>query len=117
MAASAFVGILMNSRTQAHVFHLTTNSYAQHKALGKYYDAISDLLDAYAEAYMGSYGRLRKIQLNKRHMSDPRKATAYFRGLLARIRKMKLPKDSYLRNIQDEITALIRKTIYMLSLK
>ena len=53
----------MNSRTQAHVFHLTTNSYAQHKALGKYYDAISDLLDAYAEAYMGSYGRLRKIRL------------------------------------------------------
>ncbi len=29
--------MLMNSRNQAHVFHLSTKSYAQHKALQKYY--------------------------------------------------------------------------------
>ena len=31
--ASKFVGTLMNSRNQAHAFHLTTNSFAAHKAL------------------------------------------------------------------------------------
>lgn len=35
--ASQFVGILMSSRNQAHAFHLTTSSFAEHKALQAYY--------------------------------------------------------------------------------
>jgi len=117
MAANRFVGMLMNSREQAHAFHLTTNSYAQHKALQNYYEGIVPLLDSWAEAYMGKYGRLKRITMNKRYMSDPKKARAYFKSLIARIRLVKLPKDSYLKNIQDEIIALIRSTMYMLTLK
>lgn len=118
MAANRYVGALMNSREQAHVFHLTTNSFAQHKALQAYYEGIVPLLDAWAEAYMGKYGRLRRVTMNRRFMSDPKKARAYFKALLARIRKLKLPRgDTYLKNIQDEIIALIRQTLYMLSLK
>lgn len=116
--ASRYVGMLMNSRTQAHQFHLMTNSYAQHKALQKYYEKIVPLLDDWAEAYMGKYGRLGKITSNKRFMKDPSKAKAYFRSLLSRIKAIKLPRsDTYLKNIQDEITALIRSTLYMLSLR
>jgi len=117
MAANRYVGMLMNSREQAHAFHLTTNSYAQHKALQNYYESIVPLLDSWAEAYMGKYGRLKRVTMNKRYMSDPKKARAYFKSLIARIRLVKLPKDSYLRNIQDEIVALIRSTMYMLTLK
>jgi hypothetical protein len=117
MAANRFVGMLMNSREQAHAFHLTTNSYAQHKALQAYYEGIVPLLDSWAEAYMGKYGRLKRVTMNKRYMSDPKKARAYFKSLIARIRLVKLPKDSYLKNIQDEIVALIRSTMYMLTLK
>ncbi|NBX51649.1 hypothetical protein EBT25_17375, partial [bacterium] len=61
MAATKFVAMLMNSRNQAHTFHLTTSSYAQHKALEKYYEKIVELLDDYAEAYMGKYGRIKRI--------------------------------------------------------
>jgi hypothetical protein len=117
MAANRFVGMLMNSREQAHAFHLTTNSYAQHKALQAYYEGIVPLLDSWAEAYMGKYGRLKRVSMNKRYMTDPKKARAYFKSLIARIRLVKLPKDSYLKNIQDEIVALIRSTMYMLTLK
>lgn len=117
MAANRYVGMLMNSREQAHAFHLTTNSYAQHKALQAYYEGIVPLLDAWAEAYMGKYGRLKRITMNKRYMSDPKKARAYFKTLLARIRLVKLPKDSYLKNIQDEIVGLIRQTMYQLTLR
>lgn len=117
MAANRFVGMLMNSREQAHAFHLTTNSYAQHKALQAYYEGIVPLLDSWAEAYMGKYGRLKRVTLNKRYLSDPKKARAYFKSLIARIRLVKLPKDSYLKNIQDEIIGLIRSTMYMLTLK
>lgn len=116
--ASRYIGVLMNSRTQAHQFHLMTNSYAQHKALQTYYEGIVPLFDSWAEAYMGKYGRLKRITSNKRFMKDPAKAKQYFKNLLLRIKKLKLPRsDTYLKNIQDEIVALIRSTIYMLSLK
>jgi hypothetical protein len=116
--ANRYVGMLMNSRTQAHAFHLMTNSFAQHKALQAYYEGIVPLLDAWAEAYMGKYGRLRRVSINKRFMKDPAKAKPYFKALLTRVRAVRLPRgDTYLKNIQDEITALIRSTIYMLSLK
>jgi len=116
--ANRYVGLLMNSRTQAHAFHLTTSSFAEHKALQAYYEGIVPLLDAWAEAYMGKYGRLRRVSLNKRFMKDPTKARAYFKSLLVRVKSIRLPRgDTYLKNIQDEITALIRSTLYMLSLK
>ena len=117
MAASRYVGALLNSREQAHAFHLMTNSFAQHKALQSYYEGIVPLLDTWAEAYMGKYGRLKRITTNKRFLRDPKKARGYFKTLLTRIRLVKLPKDTYLKNIQDEIVALIRQTMYLLSLK
>ena len=117
MAASRYVGALLNSREQAHAFHLMTNSFAQHKALQAYYEGIVSLLDDWAEAYMGKYGRLKRITTNKRFLRDPKKARAYFKTLLARVRRMKLPKDTYLRSVQDEITTLIRQTMYQLTLR
>jgi hypothetical protein len=51
-------------------------------------------------------------------MKDPTKAKAYFKSLLTRVRAIRLPSgDTYLKNIQDEIIALIRSTLYMLTLK
>lgn len=115
--ATKFIGVLMNSRNQAHVFHLTTTSYAQHKALQKYYEKIESLFDKYAEGYMGKYGRINPIKINGRYMTNSVKAREYFAKLLQRIKSLNLPKDTYLTNIQDEIIQLIRKTMYMLTLK
>ena len=115
--ADRLVSMLLHSRNQAHVYHLLTNSYAQHKALGKYYETITELLDDYAEAYMGKYGRIRKFSVNSRLNRDPKKSPVYFRTLAARIRRLKLPRDSYLKNILDEIFTQIRKTQYMLTLR
>ena len=56
MSAAVLLSALMHSRTQAHVFHLRTKSFATHKALQGYYEAIVPLLDTYAEAYQGRYG-------------------------------------------------------------
>ncbi len=115
--ADRLVSLLMHSRNQSHVYHLLTNSYAQHKALGKYYEKITDLLDDYAEAYMGKYGRLRKLSISTRLNKDPRKAPLYFKNLVAKIRRLRLPRDPYLRNILDEIIGQIRKAQYMLTLR
>ena len=115
--AERYIATLMHSREQAHVYHLTTSSFAEHKALQAYYEGIVPLFDAWAEAYMGKYGRLRKFSVNSRTNKDPRKSKIYFRSLLSKISKIRLPRDSYLKNIQDEVLALIRSTLYMLSLK
>jgi hypothetical protein len=107
--------MLMASRNHAHTYHLTTKSFAEHKALQAYYEGIIPLVDAWAEAYMGKYGRLTKISLNR---APPRMgAKAYFQVLLKRIRTLRLPRDSYLKNIYDEIIALVRSTLYMLTLR
>ena len=109
--------MLMSSRNQAHTFHLLTNSYAQHKALENYYESIVPLLDAWAEAYMGKYGRFPRIKMAARVNTDPKQTSKYFKSTLASIKRLKLPKDTYLQSIQDEIEVLIRSTMYKLTLK
>jgi len=111
---STFVAMLMNSRTQAHYFHLRSVTYAQHKALQKYYEQIVPLMDAYAEAHPK---KIKAIKVNRRFLQDPAKAPAYFKSLLARMKKMKLSKEPHLKNIQDDIETLIRQTLYLLRLK
>jgi len=50
-----YVGTLMQSRNQTHIFHLQTSSYAKHVALQEYYEGIIDLIDSLVEAYQGKY--------------------------------------------------------------
>ncbi len=113
-----FVGLLMSSREQAHVFHFTTESYAAHKALQVYYEGIVPLLDNYAETYMGKTRKRITPVVNQRKIyTNAKLAQKYFVKIGGLIKKMKLPKDPYLDNIRQEIDALIKQTVYMLSLR
>lgn len=113
-----YIGLLMASRNQAHVYHLVTRSYASHKAFEKYYEKIIPLLDSYAETYMGNTRKRIVPHLNSLGMinPNPKYALKYFINLNLKIKKLRLPKNPYLDNIKQEIDALIRQTIYMLSL-
>lgn len=50
---------LFHSRTQVHIFHLQTNSYAAHKALDEFYNGVLDFADSIAEALQGKEGILK----------------------------------------------------------
>ena len=39
--------------TQTHIYHLLTKSYAQHMAIGEFYDSIQSCIDAIAEKSIG----------------------------------------------------------------
>ena len=39
------ISYLMHSRTQAHVYHLQTPSFAAHMALNSYYGGIVEIID------------------------------------------------------------------------
>jgi hypothetical protein len=48
---------LVHSAHVAQIEHWNTNSYAQHVALGGYYEGVPDLADQIAEEYIGIYGK------------------------------------------------------------
>jgi len=48
---------LVNTQVQFRFLHWQTKSYAKHKAYGKFYDNLDDLIDKFVEVYMGKYGR------------------------------------------------------------
>lgn len=117
MSAGKLVSTLMHSRTQAHVFHLRTRSFAAHKALQAYYEGIIPLLDQYAEAYQGRYGLISGYTVGAPINQNPMNAKSYFKRIITVINKTKIPKgDTYLGNIRDTIIELVYQTLYMLSL-
>lgn len=115
------VSTLMSSRDQAHIFHWQTTgpgSYAAHKALGKYYDAIPDLLDALVESYQGKYGIVTGYEPAERfdeYSADT--AIKYFKALSTFMERVyaKFPKDdTNIINQLDAFKDLIYTTIYKL---
>lgn len=57
-ACAELVARCFAARTSAHLAHLTTTSYAQHVALGDFYDAIASGADEFIECHMGIFGKL-----------------------------------------------------------
>jgi hypothetical protein len=113
--AGIFVSALLHSSTAAHFLHLSTKSYAEHKALGHYYEDILDLADKWAEAYQGHHGLIPLTD----YLDDfkvQKDAKAYVRGMLEFAKSMRdeLPGDPDLQNIHDEIVGLIAATLYKL---
>jgi hypothetical protein len=104
---------MLHSATNTHFFHWSTDSYAKHKALAKYYDSIIDLTDAFAESYMGKYGKFTSFPSVYHQPKDP---IRYMESLQSFVKEARqdLPQDSELPNIIDEIADLINSTTYKL---
>ena len=112
-----FVSTLLASRTQAHIFHLQTPSFAAHKALNDYYDEIVGVTDGLVESYQGKYGIITgygNIALQEYQSCEA--IIVFFETLCMYVEKSRqmLPQDSYLQNQVDEVVALIKSTIYKL---
>lgn len=108
-----FFSLLLNSITQAHIFHLQSNSYSQHKALGEYYSGVEDLTDKLIEAYQGSHEIVKGY--SPAEYSDIKDPVLYFSNLLSKVEaSSKLFTESDMLNIVDEIKTLIKQTIYKL---
>lgn len=114
---SSLIAFLMHSRNQAHIFHLQTNSFAAHTALQKYYEGIIPLVDTLAETYQGKYGIIQQINIPKSTTMVGQSYSTYFKTLLDFIDSNyeKLPQDSELKNIYDEIKSLLSSTLYLLN--
>lgn len=112
-----FVAILFLSRDIAHREHLRTKSYAQHVALGDFYDAIIELTDSLTEMYQGRNGVIDSIpQLNDEDSDKtPAQLLKKYLDLLEKTRYTAVEKtDSALQNKIDEIVGQFLSTLYKL---
>ena len=113
-----FVGLLFHSRTQAHIFHLQTTSFAKHLALQEYYEGIVPLIDGLVEAYQGKYGLLTDYRMNiaTKDLTSDDEVTNYFTALskVVEAKRAGLPQDNFLQNVYDDVETLIHSTNYKL---
>ena len=111
-----FLGTLMQSRNQAHIYHLQSRSYAQHVALNTYYDDIVELIDSLAESIQGRYGIIKGYKSSAFMKEDEYPVITYFEALCKYVESARenLPQDSYIQNQVDEAVKLIEITKFKL---
>lgn len=110
---SEFINKLFHSRNVAHIVHLETTNYAQHKSLNKYYNSLLDLIDELSEVSFGAMGR-QKIVIPEAKSEDINKHLNNLKSYIESNRY--IFKESNIQNIIDEIVTLINKTTYLLTL-
>ena len=113
------ISTLLHSRSQAHVFHWQTksqSSFAEHTALGTYYDGIVELIDGIVEGYQGKNDLLTGYKTIKMvDYKSTEQLITYFKGLDSNIEKnRKSVKESFIQNQIDTVQELIYSTLYKL---
>lgn len=104
-----------HARDEAHSAHLMTTSYAQHKALGSFYEGITDLVDDLVESYQGVYG----IVTERPNITMPGGAILptlmqLRKWIMANRDSIGISDDTELQNDIDSIVSLINRTVYKL---
>lgn len=111
----SLIGELFRSRDLAHISHLNTTSFAEHKALNEFYDGILDLTDTFSETAFGIYGRQKIVISSSSLISD---FSSYLKELRNEVVEHRNEiKETNIQNILDEILSLIDHTNYLLTLK
>ncbi len=113
---SEMMSLLLHSRTQTHILHLQTKSYAEHMVLNGFYDGIGGLIDGLVESYQGQYGI---IESYKSYDITSYKSTEstikYLQDLCKKVTDLRdCCKDSYIQNQIDTVCELINSTLYKL---
>ena len=107
---------LFHARTAAHVAHLSTRSYAAHKALNEFYDGIVDLADSIAEGYIGEHGLIDFTAPHRyEQQADPVKLISELKEWIEQHRYEAVEaEDTFIQNVIDEVVMLCSSTLYKL---
>jgi len=106
------VSLLFNARTNAHIAHLQTKSYAQHIALNELYEGILDIADSFAESAQGTQGILNGYTLGALWSGD---VISNVESLHNEISGMKKEfTEGHLLQLIDDATELTATVLYKL---
>jgi hypothetical protein len=113
-SVSTFFGNLISYRAQAHILHLSTKSFSEHKSLEKFYNSLNELTDDLIETYQGQYGivNISQGQIKSSQASELLKSIAQE---VKEARDIFDKKDTHLYNILDEITSLTYSILYRIN--
>jgi hypothetical protein len=110
---------LIQFQQNLRLSHWQTDSYAQHQAFGRTYDALDDSIDGLIEAYMGVYGRLKSnitFSIELGGLSNIESSIKDFLNFLSELRNH-VEARTDLQNMVDEIIGHINTLKYLLTLK
>jgi ubiquinone biosynthesis protein UbiJ len=116
MIEAEFLLTLLHGATNAHLLHWTTKSYAEHQALGKFYEELTELADDLAEALIGKFDQDVTFPANYFSAAATAKQEVEELGEYVAEERKKLPQDSEIQNMIDEIAQLIDSTLFQLRL-
>lgn len=108
------IGRAFGARNLAHVRHFTTKSYAQHIALGEFYAAVIEAVDALVECYQGQFGLIGEVSVMQPDADD---LVDYLReeaDWIEANRDAISNESSSIGNLVDNLVAVYLKTIYKL---
>ena len=106
------VSLLFNARTNAHIAHLQTKSYAQHIALNELYEGILGIADSFAESAQGTQGILNGYTLGTLWSGD---VISNVESLHNEISGMKKEfTEGHLLQLIDDATELTATVLYKL---
>jgi hypothetical protein len=115
---------LVKFQNQLRILHWQTDSFARHKAFGKTYEELDDLIDSLVEVYSGKYQKLSlspgtSIELLNTDSLDIdnvlNEVTEYLST--SAVEELNPEKDTDLLNVRDEILAVVNRLKYLLTLK
>lgn len=107
---------LLHSATVTHIMHLQSESFAEHMALGEYYEAIPDLVDALIEAWQGKNQQILRGYGEGEESYEGIKPLDYLQELRDEFQMCRplIGEDSELQNLADTIADQIDSTMYKL---
>lgn len=110
--------MVLRDRDEAHIAHWKTKSYAEHKALGEFYEGVLELIDGFVEQYQGYYGDRMTIERDGGNSTDIRKSLEGSMEWIESNRYEICDKtETPLQNTIDEIVRLYQHTLYLLTLE
>lgn len=111
---------LLGLQNQLRMLHWGTDSYAEHKALGKAYETLDGLIDTFVETYMGINGKKLetvKLTLTPYSLGSPDKLLNQAVQFFTEDVQAAVKSNTDLSNIRDEMLGVINHTKYLLTLK
>lgn len=116
------ITVLLTLQNQLRILHWHTDSYAEHKALGKAYENLDDLIDQLIEVHIGKYGKFDlenglEIKLQDYAPGRPQDLIHSAEVAVKQLRaKFESDDATNLSNIIDEILTVLNQTSYLLTL-
>lgn len=101
-------------RNAAHLAHWSTKSYAEHKALGKFYDELIDKIDSIIEAYQGWFGLIGEVRMIVMSKKDIAEAIRTDLTWMSTNRDKICKKNTMMENLIDDLMQLYSTTHYKL---